>query len=299
MNPLDFDIDGADWPLRESSRFVRAGGYRWHVQELGRDRNEAPSALLVHGAAGANHSWRGLAPLLAKNFHIVAPDLPGHAFTRPEGKLDMTLKGQAAALEKLLAELDYQPQLVIGHSAGAVILGRLIAERRLMPTLFVSINGAFFPFEGVAGHIFPMLARLVHMNPLAGRLFAWTANRSQIGTLIRDMGSKIDDHGLDLYTRLFTSPAHCSAAIQMVSNWDLTRIPDDLRRILVPTLLIIGDRDGYIRPRQANRVARLLPSPKIVHFNGGHIVHEEDPQGVCAAILDAWSLVSDAGQAQE
>ncbi|MCW2273073.1 alpha/beta fold hydrolase [Rhodoblastus acidophilus] len=293
MNPLDFDIDGADWPLRESSRFIRAGGYRWHVQEYGPEAGAAPTALLVHGAAGANHSWRHIGPLLARNFHIVAPDLPGHAFTRPDGKLDMTLKGQAQALESLLAKLDCQPQLVIGHSAGAVILARLIAERRLAPTLFVCINGAFFPFEGVAGHIFPMLARIVHMNPLAGRLFAWTANRAQIATLIRDMGSKIDEHGLDLYTRLFTSPAHCSAAIQMVSNWDLTRVPDDIRRIMTPTLLIIGDKDGYIRPRQANRVVRLLPNPKIVHFQGGHIVHEEDPQGVCAAILDAWSLVSE------
>lgn len=294
MSRLDFDIDGADWPLRESSRFVRAGGYRWHVQELG----AGPPALLVHGAAGASHSWRSLAPLLAKDFRVIAPDLPGHAFTQPEGKLDMSLKGQALALEKLLAELDFEPKLVIGHSAGAVILGRLIAERRINPDLFVCINGAFFPFEGVAGHIFPILARLVHLNPMAGRLFAWTANRAQIGTLIRDMGSKIDDHGLDLYTRLFTSPAHCSAAIQMVSNWDLTRIPDDLRRIMTPTLLIIGDKDGYIRPKQANRVARLLPNPKIAHFQGGHIVHEEDPQGVCAAILDAWSLVSEARSGQ-
>jgi magnesium chelatase accessory protein len=293
MNPLDFDIDGADWPLRESSRFVRAGGYRWHVQEYGQDSANAPRALLVHGAAGANHSWRHIGPLLGQNFRIVAPDLPGHAFTRPDGKLDMTLKGQAQALESLLAKLDYQPQLVIGHSAGAVILGRLIAERRLSPILFVCINGAFCPFEGVAGHIFPMLARLVHMNPLAGRLFAWTANRAQIATLIRDMGSRIEDHGLDLYTRLFTSPAHCSAAIQMVSNWDLTRVPDDLRRIMTPTLLIIGDKDGYIRPKQANRIARLLPNPKIAHFPGGHIVHEEDAKGVCAAILDAWSLVSE------
>ena len=121
------------------------------MQELG----AGPPALLVHGAAGASHSWRSLAPLLAKDFRVIAPDLPGHAFTQPEGKLDMSLKGQALALEKLLAELDFEPKLVIGHSAGAVILGRLIAERRINPDLFVCINGAFFPFEGVAGHIFP------------------------------------------------------------------------------------------------------------------------------------------------
>ena len=77
MSRLDFARDGADWPLREASRFVEAGGLRWHVQTLG----EGPPALLIHGTAGATHSWRGLAPLLARDFRLVAPDLPGHGFT--------------------------------------------------------------------------------------------------------------------------------------------------------------------------------------------------------------------------
>ena len=223
MSGLDFDTDGADWPLREASRFVRAGGYRWHVQEFG----EGPPALLLHGAAGATHSWRALAPLLARHFHLVSPDLPGHAFTTPETRLDASLKGHAQALEALLDALDYRPKLVIGHSAGAVILGRLIAEGRLAPDLFVCINGAFFPFEGAAGHILPVMARLMHLNPLAGRLFAWTADRRQVGLLIKGMGSQIDDFGLDLYTRLMTTPSHCAGALDMVANWDLS--PDSRR----------------------------------------------------------------------
>jgi magnesium chelatase accessory protein len=173
-----------------------------------------------------------------------------------------------------------------------VILARLLAEGRIAPDLFVSINGAFFPFEGLAGHIFPMLARMIHLNPLAGRLFAWTSNRASIGALITDMGSKIDPHGLDLYTRLLTTPEHCSAAIQMVSNWDLTRMPEDLRRITVPTLLIVGDNDRYIRPQNGERVVRLLPHAKVVRFPGGHIVHEEDPRGVADAIQTSWSHVT-------
>jgi magnesium chelatase accessory protein len=287
MSGLDFDKDGADWPLREASRFVRAGGLRWHVQELG----EGPPALLLHGAAGATHSWRGLAPLLAQRFHLVAPDLPGHAFTSAEGRLDLSLKGHAEALEALLGALDYKPRIVIGHSAGAVILGRLIAEGRLAPDLFVCINAAFFPFEGAAGHILPIMARLMHLNPLAGRLFAWTADRRQVALLIRGMGSQIDDFGLDLYTRLMTAPSHCSGALEMVANWDLTRIPDDLRRIKVPTLLIVGENDKAIRPHMVDRIRTFLPHAQVVRLPGGHIVHEEDPRGVADAIAAAWGAL--------
>jgi magnesium chelatase accessory protein len=28
---LNWDIDGLDWPNRQASRFVDAGGLRWHV----------------------------------------------------------------------------------------------------------------------------------------------------------------------------------------------------------------------------------------------------------------------------
>jgi magnesium chelatase accessory protein len=35
---LDWDIDGRDWPNRALSRFVRAGGLRWHVQVMGQGR---------------------------------------------------------------------------------------------------------------------------------------------------------------------------------------------------------------------------------------------------------------------
>ena len=47
--------------------------HRWHVQVLG----EGPTVLLLHGAGGATHSWRGLAPLLATDHRVVMLDLPG------------------------------------------------------------------------------------------------------------------------------------------------------------------------------------------------------------------------------
>jgi magnesium chelatase accessory protein len=98
-----WERDGRDWPNREASRFVEAGGLRWHVQRMG----GGPVALLVHGTGAATHSWRDFAPLLArKGFAVVAPDLPGHGFTgtpaAPEG---LSLPGMADGLAALLATL--------------------------------------------------------------------------------------------------------------------------------------------------------------------------------------------------
>ena len=284
MSRLDFRRDGADWPLKEASRFVEAGGLRWHVQELG----VGPPALLVHGTAGATHSWRGLAPLLKRDFRLIAPDLPGHAFTTAKRRPDLSLQGMSRALAGLLETLAFAPRLVVGHSAGAAILARLIAEEKLKPGLFVAINGAFLPFDGFAGRLFPFVARLLLANPLASRLFALTADRNAVAHMLAGMGTKLDARGLDLYARLMRSPAHCGGALEMMARWDLTRMPDDLARIACPTLLIVGAEDKAIKPADAAKVARSMAKAKIVKLAGlGHLAHEEAPERVAQAIRAA------------
>lgn len=284
MKRLDFKREGADWPLREASRFVVAGGFRWHVQELG----QGPPALLVHGTASSTHSWRGLAPLLARDFRVLSLDLPGHGFTTSERRPDLSLTGMAQALTTLLAHLDFTPRLVVGHSAGAAILARPIANGRLAPNLFVSINGAFLPFDGMARNLFPAIARLLFVNPFAARLFAWKADRTTVANMLAGMGTKLDVRGLDLYVRLMSSPAHCGGALEMMANWDLSRMPDELARVACQTLLIVGANDRAIRPEEADKVARRMPSARVEKLQGlGHLAHEEAPERVAALIRAA------------
>ncbi|MEL4403125.1 alpha/beta fold hydrolase, partial [Shewanella algae] len=82
------------WPNRDSSRFVEAGGLVWHVQQMG----SGPPILLLHGTGAATHSWRGVMPLLARDFTVIAPDLPGHGFTRGRPRGGLTLPGMAGAV---------------------------------------------------------------------------------------------------------------------------------------------------------------------------------------------------------
>lgn len=42
-----------------------------------------PVILLLHGGIASSFQFRQLMPLLAREFHVVAPDLPGHGFTTP------------------------------------------------------------------------------------------------------------------------------------------------------------------------------------------------------------------------
>src|ERR1700761_8263971 len=126
---LSWSVDGADWPNRAASRFVEAAGYRFHVQVMG----AGPVALLAHGTGSATHSWRALAPLLAKHFTVVAPDLPGHGFTQSPPAHRLALSGMAQDLAAMCRTLAIKPQLAIGHSAGAAILVRMALDRLIEP----------------------------------------------------------------------------------------------------------------------------------------------------------------------
>lgn len=281
---LDWAVDGAHWPNRESSRFVRAGGLHWHVQIMG----SGPVALLLHGTGASTHSWRDLAPLLARHVTVVAPDLPGHAFTAAPASYRMSLPWMARGLTHLLHALDVAPDLVIGHSAGAAIGARILLDGAAQARTLVSLNGAFMPFEHWAGQVLSPMAKLLAMNPVVPQLFAWRASdRAMVEKLLDDTGSKLDAAGVALYARLARTPSHVAGALNMMANWDLHPVLRELPRLAARLMLIAGEADRTIPPSDATRLHRLVPSSELVLLPGlGHLAHEEAPERIAALILD-------------
>jgi len=286
---LDWDRDGRDWPHREASRFVEAGGIRWHVQEMG----EGPVLLLVHGTGSSTHSWRGLAPLLATHYRVVAADLPGHGFTPMAPHDGMSLPGMGRLVAVLLAALGTTPAFVAGHSAGAAILARMALDGRIAPAAFVSLNGAFVPFGGALRFLSP-IARLMAATPLAARVFAARADDPRaIARLLDGTGSRLDADGAALYARLVRNPAHVQGALKMMASWDLAPLERELARLAIPTLLVAAGNDRTVPPAQAVRVAaRIGAGARIERLAGlGHLAHEEDP-GRVAALMTAFFAAS-------
>ncbi len=280
---LVWERDGRDWPNREASRFVRAGGLRWHVQELGR----GPALLLVHGTGAATHSWRDLAPRLAEHFTVVAPDLPGHGFSERPSLRGLSLPGMSRSLGELLRVLGRRPILAMGHSAGAAIVCRMGLDGELAPRRLVSLNGALLPPPGFAGHVFSPLAKLLVTNPLVPRLAAWRAlDPAVVDGLLRSTGSRLDAAGHRFYRRLSRSPAHVAATLRMMAVWDLEGLARDLPRLERPLVLAVGTRDGFVPPSEAERVQALVPAAQRVALPGlGHLAHEERPDVVADLLV--------------
>jgi magnesium chelatase accessory protein len=292
LERLAWERDGTHWPHRDLSRFVSAAGLRWHVQRFGDESTRQPQIVLVHGTGAATHSWRGLAPLLARRHGVVAMDLPGHGFTGMPAASRMSLSGMSTAVADLMDVLGVKPVVVVGHSAGAAIAARMALDGRIAPRSLVAINGALLPLPGLAGRVYTPIARLLALNPLVPRLFAWrAAERRVLSRLIEGTGSKLDAQGMALYGQLVASPAHAAAALAMMAAWDLHRLADELAQLKPALLLLAGERDRTVPPSQARELASRVRDARVVMLPGlGHLAHEEQP----GAVLRAMSGVLDA-----
>ncbi len=248
-----------------------------------------PVLLLIHGTGAATHSWRALAPLLAKQFEVVAIDLPGHGFTQAPPRGAYSLLQMATSLAALLDVLGVAPDYVAGHSAGAAIAIRMAIDRRIIPRRIIGLNGALMPFPGWAALAFPVLAKVLFLNPFAAPFLAWRAcDPKAVERLIVGTGSVLDAEGLELYARLFRTRRHVAAAVGMMANWDLLALNRDLPGLTVPLTLVTADRDRAVPPRDAGAIARIVANTRIIPVTGfGHLAHEEAPELFADIIAEA------------
>ncbi len=286
----DWERDGRDWPNRESSQFVEAGGLHWHVQRMG----QGPCLLLLHGTAAATHSWRDLAPLLAQHFTLIAPDLPGHGFTSSLPQRRVSLAGFSEALQALLKDLQVSPDLVLGHSAGAAIALRMALDGTIAPRAIFSLNGALLPLGDEHSAFFTRAAQMMVGLPFVSKLCAWRASKHEVAAkLLRDTGSDIGPRGVELYTRLFGYPGHIRAALTMMAQWELRPLLRELPRLGPALFLLVGSRDRAVPPMQARRIQAILPAARIITLEGlGHLAHEEAPAHVADVVFKEWSRLA-------
>lgn len=268
--------------MADLSRLILQRPHRWHVQEGG----QGPTLLLIHGAGGATQSWRGLMPLLLRTHHVVAVDLPGQGFTQLGAQQRCGLDAMAEDLLALATAQNWEPVAIIGHSAGAAVALRL--SELGLPGQVIGINAALGTFKGVAGWLFPAMAKLLALTPFSASLFAGTMTDAKVRSLIGGTGSAIDDAGIALYLRLASDRAHVDATLRMMAQWQLDGLLARLPQFAQRVTLIVGEKDAAVPPQTSRDVALILPDARVVSLPGlGHLAHEEAPQAVAAAIRTA------------
>ncbi len=284
-----------NWPHRHASRRVRCGNICWHLQEMG----AGPILLLLHGAGGTTHSFRHLMPLLSRHYRVIALDLPGQGFTEKARSAPCGLDNIAADVAALAAQEGWSPRAVLGHSAGAAIALRL--SQTLPIKAVIGINAALGNFEGVAGWLFPAMARFLTLLPFVPQIFStFIGTPRQAHQLLTSTGSQIEPEGEAQYLQLLRTPSHIEATLAMMAQWNLAPLLAQLPQLTCPCLLITSGGDLAVPPVISDRAAALIPNARRIDIaKFGHLVHEEAPELIAAEIvefLDLCQTAEDTGQ---
>lgn len=287
--------DIGTWPNADLSRQVQGPVHRWHIQEAGQDAgpNDASrkTILLLHGAGGSTHNFQDVIPALAQRFHVVAIDLPGQGFTQLGARHRCGLDAMAQDITKLAMQEGWQPDVIVGHSAGGAIALQM-AQKDLCPQdrppLVIGLNAALGEFPGLAGLVFPLMAKALAAVPFTANLFSGaSSNPARIRALISATGSELNDAQLELYRRLVANRDHVDATLLMMAQWKLQPLLRALPNHVGPVRFIVGERDKSVPPTVSLTAARTMKDAKVINLPDlGHLAHEERPTEIADLIMD-------------
>ncbi len=251
---------------------LNVDGNNIHVVENGPDGR--PALLLIHGHAGSTAWWDPLIPRLAADHRVIRVDLLGH------GRSDKPARGysmpeQARVVSSVLTQLGVNRVIAIGHSTGAVVAVALAEQRRDMVAALTLMDTG----PDVSAFLNPGgLAELVEV-PVVGRLLWALRTRSIIrkglaSAFTRDVdipAQIIDDVRAMRHCTVAATPKETKAFMAQRS------LPDRLRDVMLPTLVISGVEDRRWRSSSAREFG-VVPNLAVELLPGvGHTPMLEDP----------------------
>ena len=266
------------WPNRSNSEFIKSDNYNWHIQKFG---STGKKLLLIHGTGASSHSWYPLIENLNLEFEILCLDLPGHGFTRALARQKKQLTIIVDQISLLLRNIDFYPNIIMGHSAGAAVAYELAKKIETKPNT-IAINAAFGQFSGLAGVAFPYFAKIASSTTIPARFLSLLASKEEIvRKLLASTGSIIPELQIKCYQYLFSNTEHVDGTLQLMADWDLGYFLDRLPEETAPIHFLVGDKDTTVPPHISKSWDQSMPNSSLTQFNGlGHLLHEESPSTV-------------------
>jgi pimeloyl-ACP methyl ester carboxylesterase len=122
-------------------RTADVGGFKVFYREAG--ASGAPKLLLLHGFPSAGHMFRDLIPLLAADFHLVAPDLPGFGQSDMPARSNFkyTFDNVADVIDRFTQAIGFDKYAIYVFDYGAPTGFRLAVKHPERITAIISQNG--------------------------------------------------------------------------------------------------------------------------------------------------------------
>jgi pimeloyl-ACP methyl ester carboxylesterase len=251
---------------------------------------QGPAVILLHGYAETSRMWRPIIPILAKNFRVIAPDLPGIGDSDiPAEGLDM--KSAATRVHALVRSLGVEKARVVGHDIGLMVAYAYAAQYPAETEKLVLMD-AFLP--GVAGweaiYNNPGIWHFRFNGPTPEKL---VAGRERIyfehfwNDFAADKTRSIPETDRKAYADAYSRPGRMRAGWAYFVSFQKAAQDFALlaqTKLTMPVLALGGEKaNGETLGEQARLVAS--DATVVVLKDTGHWVMEENPKETTHALL--------------
>jgi pimeloyl-ACP methyl ester carboxylesterase len=232
-----------------------AGGIRYHVHGRG-----SPAVLLTHGFAATSAMFAPNLPAIAASHQVITWDLRGHGGS--DYPADPQCYSPDAALSDmaaLLTHCQHERAVLGGHSLGG----------------YLSLDFALTFPDRVAGLV------LIDTGPgfrNDAAMDGW--NRRSEGTASRLAGRGLAALGSS--AELHAGEHRDASGLIQAARHTLTQrdshVLDGLRRIAVPTLVVVGSDDAPFLAAADYMTAKIPEARKVVIPGAGHAANVDKPE---------------------
>lgn len=248
-----------------------------------------PPLVMIHGTPFSSQVWRKIAPLLASESTVYYYDLLGYGQSEQRSGQDVSLAVQNKLLAALFQHWDLKRPHVLAHDFGGAtaLRGYYLNGLRFMSlTIFDAV--ALAPW----GSPFVQHVRK-HEEAFAG--LPDYAHEALLRAYLQGAAFRpLSDEAIDIYAAPWRGKIGKPAFYRQIAQMH-QRYTDEVEprygKLDCQVQVMWGEKDEWIPVSKGEQLVRLISDRPLIRIaNAGHLVQDDAPEAIVAAMLRGLSL---------
>jgi len=273
-------------------RSAKVDGLDIFYREAGDPKN--PTILLLHGFPSSSSQFRGLIPLLADKFHVVAPDYPGFgSSTQPDRtSFAYTFDNLYSIVDRFTRAVGVDRFAVYVQDYGSPIGLRFALRQPARVTALIVQNGNAYD-EGLSPAWAPIKAIWASDTP---RTRSDAAAFLTHGTTVFQYSEgvakdRVNPDAIVLDQARLDRPGNSDIQLDLFADYQSNvklypAFQAAFRKQQFPTLIVWGKNDPLFTVAGAEAFKRDLPNAELHYLDAGHFATETDAAMIAGYIRD-------------
>ncbi len=270
------------------NRFASNGSSRIAYEFRSRIGRRAPWLVLIQGLGFDRSGWAPVIPALRRRFRLVLIDNRGSGRSTTQDR-KFTVADMAADVVAVLDNSRVAHAHVLGASLGGMVAQELaIRHPDRVDRLVLACTTPGWPYG------YPMPRATVQRMTEAASLPVEVAQRSLVENALAPDTLKTHPELVEQIVRNQKVRSGDPASWRALANAGATYSGGTRQsRISAPTLIMYGDADAVVDPRNSKLLSGRIPTSQVVVFPGlGHLFFWEEPAQFAKAVTSFLSAVA-------